>query len=133
VIIGETLAEYRARRWWRRQLCGPLAGRVSGRDRETIEAHFAYWHPDGERAYLAAKLRRDIADDDVGLAAMILRSFAAALRDGESIDNALLAATLKAVRERASGVPADRDELMEAFREGARQELRRLGLDDRKF
>ena len=61
---------------------------------------------------------------------MILRSFAAALRDGDSIDNALLAATLKAVRERASGVPADRDELMEAFREGAREELRRLGLDD---
>jgi hypothetical protein len=133
VTLRETFAEYRARRWWRRQLEGPLAGRVSARDRETIEAYFAYWHADAERAYLAAKLRREIADDDAGLAAMILRSFAAALRDGESIDNALLAAMLKAVRERASGVPADRDELMEAFREGAREELRRLGLDDRKF
>ena len=130
MMLGETIAEYRARRWWRRQLRGALAGRVSGRDRETIEAHFAYWHSDGERAYLAAKLRREIAGDDTGLAAMILRSFAAALREGESIDNALLAATLKAVRERASGVPADRDELMEAFREGACEELRRLGLDD---
>ena len=129
-MLGETFEEYRARRWWRRQLHGPLAGRVSGRDRRTIEAHFAYRHSNAERAHLAAKLHREIAGDDAGLAAMILRSFAAALREEESIDNALLAATLKAVRERASGVPADRDELMEAFRAGAREELRRLGFDD---
>jgi hypothetical protein len=57
---------------------------------------------------------------------MILRSFAAALRAGESIENALLAATLKAIRERATGVPADRDELMQAFREA----LGRVDLDD---
>jgi hypothetical protein len=130
VRVSETFAEYRARRWWRRQLRGPLCGRVSDRDRETIEAQFAYWYPDGERAYLAAKLRREIAGDDAGLAAMILRSFAAALRDGESVENALLAATLKAIRERASGVPADRDELMDAFRRAASEEARRLGLDE---
>jgi hypothetical protein len=128
----EPLEEIRARCWWRRQLREPLAGRLSERDRATVESRFAYGHPDPEQAYLATKLRREIEGDDLGLAAMILRSFAGGLRDGLSIDNALLAATLKAVRERASGVPADRDELMRAFREGAREELRRLGLDERE-
>jgi hypothetical protein len=130
VRAGLVVAELRARRWWRRQVRGPLAGRVSERDRETIEARFAYDDPDPERAYLATKLRREIRADDPGLVAMILRSFAAALRSGQSIDNALFSATLKAIRERASGVPADRDELWAAFREGAREELRRLGLDE---
>jgi hypothetical protein len=98
VILWEAIREYRARRWWRAQLRGPLAGRLSDRDRETIESRFCFGHPDPEQAYVAAKVRREISGEDVGLATMILRSFAAALRAGESIENALLAATLKAIR-----------------------------------
>ena len=61
---------------------------------------------------------------------MMLRNFAAALRAGEeSIDIALLGATMKAIRERASGVPAERDELMAIFRQVLGEEARRLGLD----
>jgi hypothetical protein len=126
VILWQAIREYRARRWWRAQLRGPLAGRLSERDRETIESRFCFGHPDPEQAYVAAKVRREISGEDVGLATMILRSFAAALRAGESIENALLAATLKAIRERATGMPADRDELMQAFREA----LGRVDLDD---
>jgi triphosphoribosyl-dephospho-CoA synthetase len=125
-----TLREFRARCWWRRQLHGPLRGRVSEQDRETIEARFTYAHPDFEQAYIAAKLRREIRGEEPGVATRILRTFAAALRDGESIENALLAATLKLVQERGSGLPADRDELMEAFRKAALEEARRLRLDD---
>jgi hypothetical protein len=130
MIVLQPLEELRARRWWRRQLRGPLAGRLTERDRVTIESHFAYGHPDPEQAYLGTKLRREIEAESAAVAARILRTFAAALRDGESIENAFLAATLKLVLERESGMAADRDELMEAFRQGAREELRRLGLDD---
>ncbi len=57
------LGELRARRWWRRQLRGPLAGRLADDDRRAIEARFAYRHADPERAYTASTIY-ELAKDD---------------------------------------------------------------------